>query len=302
MPVATGGREPVAVECAPESGSDFSIGTTQVSCSASDAIQQSSSCAFAVNILEPPELAVTAFLAFGDSITAGVVSGATAPPRLDPTKSYPSVLQRDLASRYPTQEIVVVNAGAPGEWAASAIPRFRHALRTHRPQSVFLMEGTNDVDQDSAVLALEHMLIAAATANIKTLLMTIPPQRGLARAHSVPSINHQIRALAARRGAVLFDTYELLLNGGCAGPGPIPCIGQDGLHPTAEGYELIADELAELIVDLYDVTPAAPSARHSPAAPSRPHAPPVFGAPDAERRPTAAILRGPRRPRGKAQP
>ena len=252
-PATTGGQDPVIAECTPASGSPFSVGTTQVSCVASDALEQVARCRFRIRVLDPPKLAITRFLAFGNSITAGVVAKPGGGHTLDRMAAYPSVLRRDLTFRYRAQNIQVVNASSPGEWAANAIHRFREELRRHRPQGVLLMEGTNDVDQIAGAHGLDQMVLAANAANVDTLLMTIPPQHGLAKAHRVPIFNEKIRAIAARRGVVLVDVYRLLFHGACSGGGPLPCIGTDGLHPTAEGYRLIAEELARVIVDLYDV-------------------------------------------------
>jgi len=49
------------------------------------------------------------------------------------------------------------------------------------------------------------------------------------------------------------DVYDVLLRGACSGDRTTPCMGPDGLHPTAEGYRLIAQELARVIVEQYDV-------------------------------------------------
>ena len=165
-----------------------------------------------------------------------------------------------------TQDIRVINAGLPGEDAADAVGRFNAELRRHRPQVVLLMEGTNDLYTsepalDDAINALDLMVLAARVAGADTLLMTIPPQPGHRHGPLVLSFNSRIRSIAARRSAVLIDVYNVLLNGRCGGAGQIPCMGNDGLHPTAEGYHLIADELSRIIVARYDmeVLPTAPS-------------------------------------------
>ena len=258
-PLSNGGQQPVTVGCTPHSGSAFAIGSTEVACEAADTLQQTARCRFQVTVLGPPKLAVVRFLAFGDSITAGVVSSPTGGSRLDVFSAYPSRLQRGLASRYVTQDIQVVNVGVPGEAASEAVGRFRTELRRYRPEVVLLMEGTNDlyeIDRSgfgSTVNALDLMVRAAQSAGADTLLMTIPPQRGHGLASPVPSFNSQVRSIAARRGAVLVDIHHVLLTGQCRGLKPIPCIGHDGLHPTDEGQQLMADELSRIIVDRYDI-------------------------------------------------
>ncbi len=258
-PVASGGQPPVTAECSLHSGSAFGIGTTEVTCGASDALQQTASCVFGVTVLGPPKLAVTRFLAFGDSITVGVVSPSNGASRLDRFNSFPARLQRRLASRYRTQDIGVVNVGAPGEEASHAESRFNRELRTKRPEVVLLMQGTNDLNPfsgagaGSAAAALDRMVRAVRAAGLDILLMTIPPQRDTASAALVAGLNGRIRSIAARHGAVLVDIHHLLLTGSCSGLQPIPCIGRDRLHPTAQGYQLIAEELERVLVARYDV-------------------------------------------------
>lgn len=258
-PVVSGGQQPVTVGCSPYSGSAFDIGPTEVTCGASDALQQMASCAFSVTILPPPKLAVTRFLAFGDSITEGAVSPVNGRTSLIRTSAYPFLLQRRLASRYVTQDIRVVNAGKGGEHVTFAFGRFNAELMKHRPEVLLLMAGTNDLDltygsgPSRAAASLERMVDTASAAGIDPYIMTIAPQRRAEYAPLVSSINNRIRSIAARRDVVLVDVHNLLLTGQCDGIQPIPCIGSDGTHPTAQGYRLIAEELERILVAKYDV-------------------------------------------------
>ena len=247
-PVAIGGQQPVTVGCSPDSGSAFQIGSTEVTCRTSDALQQTASCAFRVTILPPPKLAVTRILAFGDSITAG-----------GPMTSYPFFLERILASRYVAQDIRVINAGQGGEYVSYAFRRFNTELRRHRPEVLLLMEGTNDLyglreaAPERAAAVLDRMVATTVSAGIDTYIMTVAPWRNAVYAPLASALNHRIRSIATRRGVPLVDVHHVLLTGPCDGVQPIPCIGPDGVHPTEQGLRLIAEELARILMARYDV-------------------------------------------------
>src|SRR4051812_28217867 len=70
-PTTTGGAPPVVINCTPQSGSAFPIGTNTVVCTATDARQRTNSCSFTITVLTPPKISLTRFAAFGDSITWG---------------------------------------------------------------------------------------------------------------------------------------------------------------------------------------------------------------------------------------
>jgi lysophospholipase L1-like esterase len=259
LPIVTGGQAPVTLDCTSEPGHGFDIGRTQVSCSASDALQQTASCAFPVTVLAPPRLSATRFLAFGDSLTAGWVSSPSSHARPEPTSAYPYLLQRELRARYLTQTVQIINAGAPGEDARDATDRFRSVVRSQRPEVILLMEGTNDLNPitgggvDAATRALDDMVVHGRNSGADILLMTIPPSLRPGVEENVSPLNDAIGRIAARRDVLLVDIHDVVRNGSCPGGGTIPCIGADGLHPTADGYRLIAAEMARVIVERYDV-------------------------------------------------
>src|SRR6202008_3640714 len=66
-----GGATPVTTSCNPGSGTQFAIGTTAVSCTATDSRQRTDKCDFAVVVQAPARISLTRFVAFGDSITLG---------------------------------------------------------------------------------------------------------------------------------------------------------------------------------------------------------------------------------------
>ena len=262
-----GGEAPVSVRCSPASDSRFPVGTTRVRCSASDRLGQAASCTFAQVVLPPSRLGVTRIVAFGDSLTAGVVSAPVGSAgRLAEHVSYPRKLEQRFATSYPLQRIRVVNAGLPGELAGAALDRLRVVLAKDRPEVVLLMEGTNDMGLpmagDAALNAIAMMLSAVQASGAAPVLATIPPIRESGgRAARVEPYNSRLRALAAARRVPLVDVHGVLVRGQCSGAASpaLPCIGQDNLHPTARGYELIADAFFDYLVEAYDMAATSSS-------------------------------------------
>ncbi len=259
-PAVRGGEAPVAVRCDPASGTRFPVGATQVSCSATDALGQSAACRFVQRVLPPPMLGVTRVLAFGDSLTAGVV--AEFGRSVSAQHSYPAQLEQELRNAYRAQSIRVFNEGVPGEEAVEARGRLTSALSLHRPEVVLLMEGTNDLGYSDdrsgpALEAIDRMVRTVQSAGATPVVATIPPIRSSVRpaqAAGVARYNRGLRAIAASRGVALVDIHGVIAGGRCStGAGrSLPCLGADGLHPTIEGYRLIAGAFFDHLVRQYD--------------------------------------------------
>ncbi len=255
-PTSSGGVLPVTVSCAP-SGTPFPVGTTRVSCSAADARGATSSCTFNVTVAPPP-LARTAFLAFGDSMTAGEITVPTS-TALDgngfpqfklvvvPSESYPTELLGLLRNRYITQasQFLVTNAGMPREWAADGPRRFATVLASSGAQVVLLMEGSNDLQAlgsrgiNPAVTGLQSMIRTARAAGAVVFIASVPPSKP-GGVNSVPltliqTLNELIRTGAPGEGAIFVDVFAAM----AAEANTL--IGVDGLHPTEAGYLRIAE-------------------------------------------------------------
>lgn len=268
-PMLSGGQQPFTLSCTPVSGATYTVGTTTVTCTVTDARQRTSSCTFPVTVAIPPipKLSATKFVAFGDSITWGedgrslAAFGALPIGRSYPSFNvgdsavYPSVLQGLLQARYKNQLIRVDNAGQKGEAVTDSATRgrFSSVLRGGQYENVLIMEGANDLaDRDAQIIptvinGLRQMILDAQSRGIRPYLATIPPEhhgccpdRGLASS-LVPGFNDRVRDLARQEGVTLVDVYDALL------PNESAYIGFDGLHPTVEGYAKIASTFFESI-------------------------------------------------------
>jgi len=270
-PTINGGTAPISPTCSPASGSKFALGATLITCTAEDARHLTASCSFEVQVRaappRPPQLSATRFVAFGDSITAGVTATClrvtpfmtfldtmrVLPRAADDPWAYPNVLQARLRSRYTAQTPTVVNRGNPGEELADGVSRLPGVLATDSPQVVLVQEGANDVNQGHSpatmAAALRSMVRDARNRGMQPYVGTLLPQRPLGvngscrgfGADNVVAANDQIRAMATSEAAPLVDLYQAF--GGV--PGEL--IGPDGLHPTEAGYSRIADTFFDVI-------------------------------------------------------
>jgi lysophospholipase L1-like esterase len=254
-PVAAGGQEPLSVTCTATTGDRFPVGSTIVTCTATDALARQASCNFAVTVTVTPRISKTRFLAFGDSITVGRcdIKPATCPP-------YTDRLRELLAGRYTAQTFAVRNEGVSGETAAAGLPRLEELLAAWNPEVLLLMEGTNDVAGNTeaerlrGIDGLDSMVRMALSRGTTVFLATIPPARSggawTAAAARIPAFNEEVRSLAVRRGVTLVDVYAAM-NSDIA-----RYVGADDLHPSREGLVLIGETFYAAIRATLDVTPA----------------------------------------------
>lgn len=261
-PIVTGGVAPVATTCTIASGSAFPSGTSDILCTATDAQQRSSQCVFRVKVNVTARLQGVTFLSFGDSLTDGEVAAPiTNVQDVQRENSYPTVLQGLLRALYPSQaaDIVVTNGGESGKNAGNDEDRLTTLVRTTNPSAVLLLEGANDVNNGvdpGTILQSLRADIARAYRNSsvkRVFIATLPPQvPGRFRAFNpdgVLDLNDAIRAAAPANQATLVDVYGALY------PQRELLIGNDGLHPTVQGYKVMAEAFRAAISQVFEVPP-----------------------------------------------
>lgn len=260
-PAVTGGVAPVATVCMPASGAQFPVGSTTVSCVATDSAAQTASCSFTVRVTAPL-IGVKKFQSVGDSLTLGENGLPIQISFIDDPNSYPTKLRTLLEGAFPGQGITLSNRGVGGQFVnqtKDALP----AYLAERPEAVMLLAGYNDLtlpchvpttvanaDCDLAVETVEDVLreciqIIKRTSSVRHVFISLltPPgpvsataTRDL-RIHSsaIQALNNRIVAMAALEGATVVDSYT-------------PFVGReaeyvsiDGLHLRAAGYQAIAD-------------------------------------------------------------
>jgi lysophospholipase L1-like esterase len=260
-PTVTGGSNPVQSSCTIPSGNAFPPGSTDVVCTATDAVGRSASCTFQVTVRIAYKLQGTKFMAFGDSFTEGDVE----PPRtfvIMPSVAYPKVLQDLLQARYFTQMPTVTPAGVSGELASDGAARLRDLLlQGPPPDALLVLEGINDINKAgvSAIPSLIEGLKAdiryAGNAGVKIVfLSTILPEDVFAK-EAVEPANDAIRDLAAAEGAVLVDNWAAFVGS------TDTLLGFGGLHPTEAGHQVIAQTFFDAIKANFELPPGSSVSR-----------------------------------------
>ena len=164
-------------------------------------------------------------VAFGDSLTAGY--GA------DPGHGYPDNLQRDLDKAGYAYH--VENLGISGETTADGLARIETVI-ARKPRIVILEFGGNDglrgIPVSAAQANLDRIMARLTAAHIRILLagITLPPNYGQDYIRPFQMMYHDLGARyhAAVIPFLLAGVFERHL------------FQMDGIHPTAEGYALVA--------------------------------------------------------------
>lgn len=199
-----------------------------------------------------PCLAQTRYLAFGDSITFGVgdPEGGGYPPRLETLLD-----QRG-------DPAMVTNYGLPGETTAEGVSRIDGVL-TDGGDVLLLMEGTNDVgahiSPETSAFNLAAMEDRAADLGIETVHVTVLPRLPGANTDGSNRITGElagrVRELAWSRGDRLADPFEVFFFHTEGVFDRLYVGGEDKLHPNPEGYDLLAETLADALTGVDSVPP-----------------------------------------------
>jgi acyl-CoA thioesterase-1 len=162
-------------------------------------------------------------LAFGDSITSGV--GAP------PGESYPEILQ-GLINRK------IIKSGIPGETSGEGLVRLPGELATHRPKLVLLCLGGNDLlrkmDLEKTARNVSRMVLMIRNSGAEVVIIGVPkPGLVLSTARFYKTISEDMRV--PLEGSLLADIL---------GDSKLKA---DAIHPNAEGYERLAEGLADFL-------------------------------------------------------
>ena len=168
-------------------------------------------------------------VAFGDSLTAGL--------GVSPAEAYPALLEARL--RKEGYAYRVVNAGVSGDTTAGGLRRVDWALRL-KPAIVIVELGVNDAMRGQDLGGVRSNLDAiverfqASGARVLVAGMRVPTNSGDRFGAEFARLFGEV---AARRTAAFMPFF---LDGVAA---DAQLNQADGIHPTAEGYRIIAERI-----------------------------------------------------------
>ena len=170
---------------------------------------------------EPEKIFEGTIVAVGDSLTEGL--------GVEEEFAYPAVLEEKLHDLgYPYQ---VVNAGISGETSSGTLARLKWVL-TLKPDIVILVIGANDgfrgIDPDLIKTNI-HKIVKNLGKDYTTAFASIYPE--IAKSENIILTPFFLKGVAADRK----------LNQA------------DGIHPTADGYQVIVDNITPSVLEAIKV-------------------------------------------------
>jgi len=177
-------------------------------------------------------------LIFGDSITAGY--------GLSPDQAYPAILNKKLTDLQ--KDYKVIGSGLSGETSAGGLSRIDWVLR--QPVDIFIVElGANDglrglpleETRKNLQAIIDRVKRKYPAAKIVIAGMMVPPNMGPAYSEKFQKIFPE---LAKKNNATLIP----FLLQDVAGNEKLNQA--DGIHPTAAGHKILADNVYKAITPL----------------------------------------------------
>jgi acyl-CoA thioesterase I len=164
-------------------------------------------------------------LAFGDSLTYGTGTSRN--------NAYPAVLEKLVKRR-------VINAGIPGEISRNGLARLPALLEKHHPALIIICHGGNDIlrklDLSKTRDNIQQMISLARSNNIDVVLIGVPEfSLFLSTVALYPE-------LAEKNNIPIAEDIlaEIIRNNSFK---------SDHIHPNTQGYQLLAENIAQLLDD-----------------------------------------------------
>lgn len=180
--------------------------------------------------------AVPIIVMLGDSLTAGF--------GLPDGEALPAELERQLDSLGVSADLI--NAGVSGDTSANGLARYDWSVRAANPDILIIALGANDFLQGVSPSTVRDNLAAILTraqdGEMDIVMAGLDPRETVPGQSITSAYTSVYEDLAAEFEVPL---YPDLLEGVWDDP---TLLQADGLHPTAEGIDLVAQQLAAFLI------------------------------------------------------
>jgi lysophospholipase L1-like esterase len=174
---------------------------------------------------------------------------------------------------FPHQDYV--NRGISGQVTSEMLGRLKADVLDLKPAAVLILAGTNDIARGTALNTIQQNLTMIADLcayhKIKVIFASILPVSDYHKDQNpayevskrrppdqIRSMNQWLRSFCQNRGFTYLNYFDALADGG----GMLKKeAADDGLHPNATGYRLMAPLAADAIQKVIGVAPPSPRKR-----------------------------------------
>ena len=174
------------------------------------------------------------------------------------------------------EDYQVYNSGYPGDTTVELLARFERDVAAHNPDAVILLAGSNDMFYPGHMLPLEtyrnnleKLISKIEQIDAVCVLMTAPHfihdlllenfpdtlQNPIPLAERLEQLNDTIRQVAVQKCIRVVDVCKLItpvdFSAGSLVLNPLNSNKRDGMHMTAAGYKVIAENAGRLLRKYY---------------------------------------------------
>ena len=183
-------------------------------------------------------------VAIGDSLTYGWMT----------QKGYLDFLQEMLGQRYPEASLLIVNQGIPGDTAQGGLQRLQADVIRQRPDCVLIQFALNDAylgfsPEGFAKNIREMVREISGTSDAEMVLLTSVWIENLFEIGPALEFYDQIETIADENKLPLARVHTYWKQKIDSGLNAEGLVQFDGVHPTVEGYKLMAEAVCEVFAD-----------------------------------------------------
>lgn len=164
-----------------------------------------------------------------------------------------------------------INRGISGQIAAQMLGRMKQDVIDLRPAAVVILAGADDLGREIPLTSIEddYLMLAdlAAVSRIKVIFESVLPVNDAHKnvdpsfertpshpAEFIRALNDWLKAFCTQRGYTFVDYFNAMIDNNTGQLGAD--LSDDGLHPNAKGYRVMAPLLLEAVNKAVSPAPA----------------------------------------------